>query len=108
MAPIGWHFYSPHHDANVGKVFGDLGIVVDEEQRAADQLVGGEEGGADATVLDQLQTVQVHVLQVLQMVHLDEPWICCETCDVWIDGDIFVSKLTYPITTVANEVAEDL
>ena len=72
MAPIGWHFYSPHHDANVGKVFGDLCIVVDEEQRAADQLVGGEEGGADATVLDQLHTVQVHVLQVL------------ETCDVWI------------------------
>ena len=31
-----------------------------------------------------------------------------ETFHVWIDGDIFVSKLTYPITTVANEVAEDL
>ena len=50
---------------NKEEVFVDLCIVVDEEQRAADQLVGGEEGRADATVLDQLQTVQVHVLQIL-------------------------------------------
>ena len=42
----------------------DLGIVVDEEQGAADQLVGGEEWRTDATILDQLQTVQVHVLEI--------------------------------------------
>ena len=42
----------------------DLCVIVDEEQGAADQLVGGEEGRADATILDQLQTVQVHVLKI--------------------------------------------
>ena len=94
-------FDSPHHDENVGKVFGDLCIVVDEEQRAADQLVGGEEGGADATVLDQLQTVQVHVLQVLEMVHQDEIyiWQSFKTCDIWIGylllkhGDVWIGYL---------------
>ena len=45
-------------------VFGDLGIIVDEEQGAAYQLMGGEEGRAGATVLDQLQAVQVHVLEI--------------------------------------------
>ena len=44
--------------------FADLCIVVDEEQGAADQLVGGEEWRTDATILDQLQTVQVHVLEI--------------------------------------------
>ena len=44
------------------ELFADLCIIVDKEQGAADQLVGGEERGADATVLDQPQAVQVHVL----------------------------------------------
>ena len=35
---------------------------MDEEKGAADELVGGEERGAGATVLDQLQSVQIHVL----------------------------------------------
>ena len=42
----------------------NLCIIVDEEQGAADQLVGGEERRTDATILDQLQTVQVHVLKI--------------------------------------------
>ena len=44
--------------------FVDLRIIVDEEEGAADQLVGGEEWRTDATILDQLQTVQVHVLEI--------------------------------------------
>ena len=40
----------------------DLSIVVDEEKGAADELVGGEERRTSATVLDQLQSVQIHVL----------------------------------------------
>ena len=35
---------------------------MDEEKGAADELVGGEERRAGATVLDQLQSVQIHVL----------------------------------------------
>ena len=40
----------------------DLSIVVDEKKGAADELVGGEERRTGATVLDQLQSVQIHVL----------------------------------------------
>ena len=35
---------------------------MDEEKGAADELVGGEERRTGATVLDQLQSVQIHVL----------------------------------------------
>jgi len=38
-----------------------LCIIVDEEKGAADQLMRGEEWRTDATILDQLQTVQEHV-----------------------------------------------
>ena len=42
----------------------DLSIIVDEEKGASDQLMRGEEWRTDATILDQLQTVQEHVLEI--------------------------------------------
>ena len=45
----------------------DLCIIVDEEKGASDQLMRGEEWRTDATILDQLQTVQEHVLEIRQL-----------------------------------------
>ena len=72
----------------------DLCIIVDEEKGASDQLMRGEEGRTDATILDQLQTVQKHVLEIgkiyfWMMVRDNFNKIYKEQCftifDVWID-----------------------
>ena len=88
-------------------VFGDLGIIVDEEQGAAYQLMGGEEGRAGATVLDQLQAVQVHVLEI-GIYGMSGWWFRInknykEHVMYELNRENSNGQSSYPVATMANE-----